>query len=115
MVGKEFKTTASYLHLTSQEGKLGNLFVFKWSEKSKKWTSIFILFNESKREKYSAIFSYFMSQKRALKETHPRGTSGIKGSNWFRQWWNCSKHVMVKRLANKTTHCYRSSKRKMTK
>jgi len=41
--------------------------------------------------------------------THLGGTSGIKGSNWFRQWRNYSKHVMVKRLANKTTHCYGSS------
>ena len=41
--------------------------------------------------------------------THLGGTSGIKGSNWFRQWRNYSKHVMVKGLANKTTHCYGSS------
>ena len=41
--------------------------------------------------------------------THPGGMSDIMGSNWFRQWRNCSKHVMVKRLANKTTHCCGSS------
>jgi len=30
--------------------------------------------------------------------------SGIKGRNWFQQWRNDSKYVMVKRLANKTTY-----------
>ena len=36
--------------------------------------------------------------------TPPGGTSGIKGSNWFRWWWNYSENIKVKRLANKTTH-----------
>ena len=56
-----------------------------------------------KREKLSNLFIFYKSEK-SLKRTRPRGTSGIKGSNWLRQWWNYSKHVMVKRLANKTTH-----------
>jgi len=39
--------------------------------------------------------------------------SGIKGIKWFQQWWNCSKHVKVKRMANKTTHrCSSSGKEK---
>ena len=58
------------------------------------------------------LFIFYKSEK-SLKVTHPRGTSGIKGSNWFRQWWNCSKHIIVKRLANKTTHrCGSSGKDK---
>jgi len=109
---KSLKTTASYFHLTSQEGKLGNLFVFKWSEKSWKKTCIFILFNESKRKILGNLFISYESEK-SLKETRLGGTSGIMGSNCFRQWWNCSKHVMVKRLANKTTHrCGSSGKDK---
>ena len=53
----------------------------------------------------------FYESKKHLKVTHPGGTSGIKGSNWSRQWRNCSKHVIVKRLANKTTHCCGASRK----
>ena len=82
--------------------------MFIWSKKSCKWTAFLILFNELKREKLGNLFIFYESEK-SLKRAPPRGTSGIKGRNWFRQWWNCSKHVMVKRLANKTTHCCGSS------
>jgi len=83
MVGKELKGDYLLFLLMSQKGK--------------------ILGN---------LFIFYESEK-SLKETRPEGTSDIKGSNWFRQWWNCSKHVMVKRLANKTTlRCGSSGKEK---
>jgi len=87
--------------------------VFKGSEKSLKVDPPFYSFLRDKKGKILDHLFIFYESKKSLKVTHPRGTSGIKGSNWFRQWWNYSKHVMVKRLANKTTHrCGPSGKEK---
>ena len=67
-------------------------------------------FNELKMTSDLAIFSVLESYKKRWKLTPPGGTSGIKGSNWFRWWWNYLEQVKVKRLANKTTHCRGSSR-----